>query len=381
MSFSNLIRKRNHLEFDIDNVDLSIINSIRRIILSEIENIAIEFSPIGSDKVEIKTNTGPLHNEFLLHRLSLVPICLTPNEIINFKSDDYTFLLKKKNTTNSIIDVTTNDIQILDSEGKEILGKKKEEIFPKNPITQDYVLITKLKPNLFDITDGNEIDIKMNAVKNIGKKYSGFSVVSKCSFYNIVDETKAKKVFIDLKKSNTKYLIEDFNNLEKQKCFYTNRLNEPNKIKFQLKSECLLKPEYIFIKGFLVLEKRLENFKKKILDDDYEFNYTKENEIYEFIIKDEDHTTGNLLQDQFYNKFIIEDNKEVLKFIGYNMLHPLDASLIIKLQFTKELELDNIKEFIKNGINLIEDKLNLLIKEWFAISKLDNDYALDLENL
>ena len=48
--------------FRLSNVNKAYANSLRRIILSEVPTMAIEF-------VKIKINTSPLHDEFIAHRL------------------------------------------------------------------------------------------------------------------------------------------------------------------------------------------------------------------------------------------------------------------------------------------------------------------------
>jgi DNA-directed RNA polymerase alpha subunit len=53
--------------FLIYNVDVSYCNSLRRIIMSDVETMAI-------DLVEIEENTSVLHDEYIAHRLGLIPL-------------------------------------------------------------------------------------------------------------------------------------------------------------------------------------------------------------------------------------------------------------------------------------------------------------------
>ena len=64
------------IRFRLINVSKAYANSLRRIILSEIPTMAIEF-------VTIKVNTSPLHDEFISHRLGNL-IIISVGEWVKF---------------------------------------------------------------------------------------------------------------------------------------------------------------------------------------------------------------------------------------------------------------------------------------------------------
>ncbi len=58
---------KDRIVFRLKNVPLSYANSLRRIIISEVPTMAIEF-------VNIKENTSPVHDEYIAHRMGLLPL-------------------------------------------------------------------------------------------------------------------------------------------------------------------------------------------------------------------------------------------------------------------------------------------------------------------
>ena len=90
-------KKADKHSFDMNEVDLSIINGIRRTILTDIPVVGF----MGEDEptVDIIYNNGPLHNEILIHRIGLIPLHLS-DEITETYDNDMEFELNVENNGN-----------------------------------------------------------------------------------------------------------------------------------------------------------------------------------------------------------------------------------------------------------------------------------------
>ena len=62
------------LKFELTNVNVSIANSLRRIILSEIPCVVFKTARYEESKANIEINTTRMNNELIKQRLSCIPI-------------------------------------------------------------------------------------------------------------------------------------------------------------------------------------------------------------------------------------------------------------------------------------------------------------------
>jgi DNA-directed RNA polymerase subunit L len=335
---------------------------MRRTILDLIPNIAIAFDIHDYNKsdITIHKNTGVLHNEFIAHRISLIPLHFTVDEIDNFDPENYKFVLKVKNTTAETISVTTKNFDIYDKNDKKYSDSFKEQIFPKDDITGNYILITKLKPNLYNIENGQELDIECIAKKNNASNHARWCPVSQCSFGNVIDKDVADLEFkksIDLKEKETAKKINDeqkknmrtqFNALNAHRFYKKNIYDEPSEFEFFIESECNMSPEYLIAKSFQILIDKIKNFIELLEKNEYKIiTLPQSKNFFEIHITNENYTLINLLQAMILNINFRQNIDNILESICYYRSHPLEQIMILKIKFVNSLDNKDNIEFLK----------------------------------
>ncbi|XP_055637428.1 DNA-directed RNA polymerases I and III subunit RPAC1 [Toxorhynchites rutilus septentrionalis] len=183
------------LEFDMIGVSPAIANAFRRLMLSEVPSMAIE-------KVHIYNNTSIIQDEVLAHRLGLIPLKADPR-LFEYKGnendpanalDTLEFELKVKCTKKNkdSTDVSNNEIMYKNHSvyshqirwipvGNQASIYKEEDVGP----IDDDILISKMRP-------GHEFDIKLFAVKGVGKDHAKFSPVATAS-YRLLPEIRLNR--------------------------------------------------------------------------------------------------------------------------------------------------------------------------------------------
>jgi len=356
------------LHFKIKDIDVSILNSLRRIILAEIPCPAFYFDTYDQEvkDIVILKNTNVLHNEFLSHRISMIPLYFDKNDIINFetlKYTDYKFVIKKKNTTNDVIYVTTHDFEIYDESGNKKPDSFREYIFPKNNITNDYILITKLHPNLYDNNKGEELHVECKASIGTATKNARWSTVSQCAYFNTVDPILASEALklatANLPPAEKAKKETQFDIIDQYRYFKKNKYDEPNEFEFKLQSECRLTPKEIFAMALEILEKKIIAFKDTIDD----LNIYLVGNIQQIEIQNQNHTLLNLLHALIYNK-CFRNPENPINYIGYHETHPLKNMIYLKIKFADEnITKQGIQDFMRHYCDeIINDIVDLKTK-------------------
>jgi DNA-directed RNA polymerase subunit L len=371
------------IRFRILGVDNTIANGMRRVLLSDIPTAAINFRPHATSNPDVvfEKNTCSLHNEFIGQRLSLVPLCFDLQELDTFVSSDYTFVINEKNDGKDSVDVTTAHFKILDAGGKPMTRDFVSRIFPADPITKDRILITRLKPNHFDETKGEELHLTARAAIGTAKAWAGHSAVSKSVFYNVVDDAKAAKALAEKLGGVKKTYAEkgygevepgrlaevehNFNCLDRYRCFKTDEHGDPNEFEFEIESVCGLSCRQLVRKALTVLGNKLQ----PIANGNMEVKAEQVGKTaFSLAFSPCNHTEGSMLQAHIFDN--LARPKKVVGYVGYNVPHPLEETMVLKLTFLEDgRKVDDAVQFVRDQAGELQQTLRTLRDAWEALKK------------
>ena len=428
--------------FKITGVHQSLSNGLRRALLSSIPVVSFDdtYYDDGNKNIDIFKNVSALHNEFIAHRISLIPICMYKNKnlqilvdfdykeqkfIYNFvnnnnipefnlkiKNDESTRSLTKTNTDNSI-NILSNHIQIQSKEGK-VFNPVDEFIIP-DYITGDYCLLHRLKPisSNEEVQEAEELQIEMRLTIGTSKINARYSPVGTVSYeFEKEDEPIINKNFdlymetLQKQRENTPYENESdrlkrftdedivkfkgsYNLLDAERIYKKNEFDEPLSVKFCVESVGNLPADQLVYDSLSMIELHtlaiLNMFKWNEYKKSYHFNTAKINieknkqsGFIEMTIWHIDHTLGNLIGSYIKRLFII--NKMIgdyLNFGTYKMPHPLEDKITIYIGFKEGVSLNSI--FGKYGLKSdISNEIDMAIQVVFLAC---SSYLSDLSKL
>ena len=168
------------LEFTLRNIDVSMANAIRRTVLSDIPTIAFKTFPHDKNLAIIHKNTSRLNNEILKQRLACIPIHISDQSL---PIDELEVEINVQNTHDVTIYVTTQDFKIKNTtSGKYLEESTLLKIFPPDPITGDFIIFTRLRPQISNEVPGEEISISAKMSIHTAAEDGAYNVCSVCSY-------------------------------------------------------------------------------------------------------------------------------------------------------------------------------------------------------
>tara|TARA_Y100000590_G_scaffold384433_1_gene455813 strand:- start:14618 stop:15844 length:1227 start_codon:yes stop_codon:yes gene_type:complete len=346
------------LKFDLVNSKSSLANAIRRVCINEVSTVGFDTIDYQNSGVRVIENTTSLNNEFILHRIGLIPINI--KEPKTFDTSNYLFQLNVSNNTNSTINVTTRDFKVIN-----LLTNKEEDtlsFFPPDVDSKDNILVVKLKPN--PNGEGEKINIEGKASMGNGLKDSRYTptcvsiYTNKLSFSKFNDAlelaiqnyNESKEVILSGDDLDT--FTKRFKIAEEERYFETDENDEPNAFSFTIESIGVISSHKILYSAIDIIIDKLEIVKKEVESSDSDIVTIVESDSimngYDIIFKNESHTLGYLLQ-QYINT-IVED--DTLLFAAYKVPHPLKKEMFLRISLK-----NNTKKNIKDTIILVTNEI------------------------
>lgn len=398
------------VSFKLVNSSNAMANAIRRILLGGLPIVAFDDTYHDNpeeNKMKIKKNVSALHNEFIAHRISLLPICMYKNGSLkimihyDFTNAEYkyvfineqavpTFLLKVRNDAetrdelgankNNTIDVISKFISIQDPEEFNEVG---EFIIP-DYITGDYCLIHRLKPisSNEEVQETEELDIIMKPTINTARAHSRYSPVGTVSYEFQKDSSEKRdeyfKAYIDnlqqqrIDDKLAPYNEQDiaifrgtFDNLGAERIYKKQEDGDAQTVLFNVESVGNLESHQLVYDSLEMIRLRtmilLNHFEWDESVGRYSYSDKKISIIKnatsgmtEITIFKEDHTLGNLigsyLKKLFITKKIIGD---LLAFATYKLPHPLEDKIVVIIGFKENTDLNGL--FSRFGFKTTSD--------------------------
>jgi DNA-directed RNA polymerase subunit L len=351
--------------FRIENVNVSVVNALRRTILSDIPTVVIRTTPYEKNDATFYKNTCRLHNEILKQRLSSIPIHITDHSI-NF--DDFVVEIKVKNTTDTIMYVTTKDFKIKNIKTDKYLNQSEVlNIFPPDNYTKDHIIFTRLRPKITDEILGEEIYIEAKMSIGDAKEDSMFNVVSTCSYSMTPDPITQKTEWSKYKETLKQKGYNDDEISDEEKNWYLlngKRYYKPDTFDFIIKSIGVYENLDILKMACKVLSSKLNILIDNINTQTLEIKDANNTMIaFDIVLENDDYTIGKMIEHALYENFYKKEM--VFDFVGFRKEHPHDTQSIIRLSFANNsTSKEQIYMYLKDATQFVLNTIDTISKQF-----------------
>jgi DNA-directed RNA polymerase subunit L len=341
------------VSFSVSGVDLCVVNSLRRAIIACVETAAFDTTVAttagtagDAGGVRVLENTSVMHNEMLALRVSLVPLCLTPNELENFVPGDYQCKLAVCNTGNEVLDVVSGDFVVRDASGASIPTARLKRLFPVDARSGDSVLLTVLRPNIMCGGVGEAVHITATARRGSGREHARWSPVCSCYF------RYKESVVAEEEEDAPPGPPSEFD-------FFVEGVNPS------------LSPYYLVFLGFRFLVRAVAALADDVRAARVSFEPAAvPGGMRSVLLPGLDHTVGNLIQGLLYDLWILRGGKARVSFVGYFKRHPLVDDITLKMQLQENPANNNndddaaYSDVLLEGLLHVREHVESLTLEW-----------------
>lgn len=306
------------------NFPITFVNALRRILLSSIPTV------VPTD-IQILENTSQLPHEMIRHRVEMLPINITPDDLSGIRDAGLELRMSVAKEDKQTKIITTDDFVIESSRPKLIM---KDRDYDKP------ILFMRLQP-------GESIHLKARLAlqtENVHK-------VCDVGTYWATDPERVKQGEKEWKESGKD--IREFHNFYYQQCYsrYEDEkqpnFGRPNLFGMNLESYGGLTAKELLKYAISVLRKNIQKYGKDALE-----NITREKEEHSYSVSLDQggNTIGALMQEVIYGDMNVE-------FVSYDIPHLLLPAMVIRFHTKKTPE-----SIIKTAVESIEEYCSLVEK-------------------
>ena len=345
IAVNNMNETNGILEFTLSNVDVSLANAIRRVILADIETVVFK-----QQDMSFTVNTSRLNNEILGQRLSCIPIHLTRDDA---DITDLLLELDAENLTSDVQIITTDDFKIKVISTGEYWSKERcRTVFKPfiSPKGESYFIpFVRLRPRISDDIPGEHVAFVSKFSIGTANENSMFNVVGTCAYGCSVDEQRAADILGRYKQQweqdgiSADQIEKEARNwelLEKKRIFL------PNSFDYVIQSVGPISNGDIVYTACQVLVKRCQQIITSINDGQMKTtNANMSNDFaVDYILENEDYTIGNVLNHLLFKRYYA--GKQTLSYCGFKKMHPHDSDSIIRMMFKLMDDLSSSKSSV-----------------------------------
>jgi DNA-directed RNA polymerase alpha subunit len=332
--FKNFLQQSKYtIQFQLNPTDVTYANTLRRVILTEVETVAFRSNILEDGTtadIKITKNSTPMSNEMLAHRIGLLAVHVS-NPLL-WEPESHTFSLSVTNDSADPKDIVAADIRVLQNRGptEEPLPVPSTEFFRLDDHSKETALLAVLKGRI-GTQEPESLSFEARATVGIGRENAQFIPVSQCSYKYTQDNdperlkeyfekwlsTYKKMSSSELEANPTKKgeLEREFKTMEIARCYKVDERNEPNSFDFIVESVGVLDPIYIVARALQVLQEKCMFYSSMDAGDLPETVLVRPADAlmkgFDFVFKNEDHTLGCLLQ-TWMEKNSIDSNEIIL---------------------------------------------------------------------
>ena len=357
--------KKGVLEFTIQNADVSIINGLRRTLLTKIPT-----SVIDSKQSQFYKNTGRLHNEILKQRLDCIPVHIKDTSLLS----DLLLEVDMTNSTDSLMYITSRDFKIKNiSTDTYLTDDAVEKIFPPNKLTTSYLLFSRLRPKISSDIPGETLHFTARFKEGIAKESGSYNVVSIAAYANTPDKGRQADKWESIEENLQERGLNQKDIDYERKNWYTleaKRLYLKNSFDFKCQSVGVYTNLELIHLACDKIKEQLQDVYDKCSSQIYEINIrsTAMKNSADFILQGYDYTIGKIIEYVLHEEYYKgkEGSNSPLSYVGFIKNHPHDDYSIIRFAFKEEDELnkENIYNLIMYSCNKAQEIYDA-IKEYF----------------